>query len=173
MKNVIFGALALLAVACNTGDATKSGEPAKGDSKKEQAGGDTKPAAATTKELKIDKLGLKCEVPSEVEASISSMGDSQMIMSSATVTVSLAKDTDPKTAADAKKEAADYTPKNIKEEKLGDGWFITFENTGSAGENFHLTMRRDIGGKSYMCNTMLDTAARRDEAIKLCKSLKQ
>src|SRR5437879_6351417 len=67
----------------------------------------------------------------------------------------------------------DFTPKNTKSEKLPDGWSCTWENTGSAGTNYWLSVYRQIGKKSYICDTSLDTAEKRDAALNCCKTLKE
>ena len=77
------------------------------------------------------------------------MGTGHMIMGPGlVVNVAEASDSQPKTADDAKKEADMFTPKNLKDEKLADGWVVTFDNEGSMGKNFFAQVRRDIGLKA-------------------------
>ena len=64
-----------------------------------------------------------------------------------------------------------YSPKNPKDEKLADGWAYTFENTGGMGTNYFVNVRRDIGGKSYWCETTASTPEQQTAALDFCKSL--
>jgi hypothetical protein len=175
MKKLTFAGIALLALACNTASEAPKDAPKDG-AKKEQGAGDTKPAAATTKEQKIDKLGLKFDYDASKSdgANLTDMAGSVMVMlANVTLTVTPAKADSPKTIDAAKKEAELFDPKNIKDEKLADGWLITFDNTGSLGANYFLVMRREIDGKAYKCETTANSVEQRDEAIKICKSLKK
>jgi hypothetical protein len=159
--------------ACNKADA-KGSDSAKTAAADSRPAGDTKPAAAAPKAAtKIDKLGLTAELPE-----LSSVGDgvsegSVMIVGTAPVNIAAAKDDSPKTAEDAQKSYADFNPKNIKSEKLGDGWALTFENTGSLGTNYWLTVRRTIAGKDYLCDTSVSKEEQREAALAICKSLKK
>jgi hypothetical protein len=63
--------------------------------------------------------------------------------------------------------------KNFKEEKLPDGWLITFENVGAMGPNYHVNARREIDGKAVSCTTMQSTPEQQTNAVKFCKALKK
>ena len=81
---------------------------------------------------------------------------------------------DPKTADEAKKDAeSSYSSTDAKSETLADGWLLTFTNKGSAGTNYWVSSRRDIGGKSYFCSTTATTPEQQANAAAFCKSLKQ
>ena len=80
-------------------------------------------------------------------------------------------DADPGMPVEDGKGAALAT-ENLKTEKLADGWLVSSENTGSLGRNYWLTMRREIGGKGYMCETMQSNEGQRQAAIAICKGLK-
>lgn len=140
-----------------------------GDASGKPAG--TGAGAAASKPTKLEKVGLTLDLPADATVSDAIGGDGNMVMApNTTFTVSVAKATDPKTADDAK--AAALATENLKIEKLPDGWVLTSENTGSAGRNYWLTMRREIGGKGYMCETMQSADAQVKAAIAACKSLK-
>ena len=66
-----------------------------------------------------------------------------------------------------------YTPKNLKEEKLADGWAITFDNEGGMGKNYFVNVRREIDGKSIWCETTASQEAQQTNALNFCKSLKK
>jgi hypothetical protein len=128
--------------------------------------------AGGPKVINIPKLGLKGSAPGETEEPI--IGDGEPILIAAskfTVTVGEAKATDPKTVKDAEGAAELWTPKNMKSEKLADGWVLTYENSGSAGANYFVNTRRDIGGKAYLCDTMQSTPEQQKAALDFCKSL--
>ena len=88
------------------------------------------------------------------------------------VAVELASDSRPKTLDDAKKEADMYTPKNLKDEKLADGWALTYDNDGGMGKNYFVNVRREIGGKAVWCETTSSSVDQQANALKACKSIK-
>lgn len=61
--------------------------------------------------------------------------------------------------------------RGLEGDKIADGWVVTWENTGSMGDNCWLTVRREIGGKGCMCETMQSNEDRRKAAIVICTSL--
>jgi hypothetical protein len=168
-------ALALCAAACGGGggnaDAKKDGASSA------KPGADAKPAGeakAATKPTKIEQVGLTAELP-EGATVMKGMSDNSAMISTdaATLNVSLAKDTDPKTVDEGKSGAMlGDKGRGLTGEKIADGWIVTWENTGSMGDNYWLNMRREIGGKGYMCDTMQSNEAQRKAAIEICKSLK-
>jgi hypothetical protein len=171
--------LVLVAAACSKPSTEATDKPsesskATGTTKGENVGKDEKSAAkesAAAKARKIDKVGLSVELPEDATVSDGLSDKSAMISTGATtLTVSVAKDTDPKTSDDAK--GAALATENMKIEKLSDGWLVTSENTGSAGRNYWLTMRREVAGKGYLCETMQSNDAQVKAAIAICKGLK-
>jgi len=127
---------------------------------------------ATTVELA--KLGLKADAPSGSKVSDAPIGEGVMIQGpNLVVTIELASDTRPKTVEEAKEDADMYSPKNMKTEKLADGWAMTFENKGSMGANYFVKVRRDIGGKTYWCETTSSNVDQQKNALAACKSLKK
>lgn len=130
--------------------------------------------AAKTAPLDLPKLGLKADAPAESTVNDAIMGTGHMIMGPGlVVNVAEASDSQPKTADDAKKEAEMFTPKNLKDEKLADGWVVTFDNEGSMGKNFFAQVRRDIGGKAIWCETTASQPEQQTNAVNFCKSLKK
>ena len=112
-------------------------------------------------------------VPTGTEAKDAIVGDGMMLQGPGIVAnVEVASDTRPKTLADAKKDAEMYTPKNLKEETLPDGWALSFENEGGLGKNYWVEVRRDIGGKAIWCETTASQPEQQENALKACKSLK-
>jgi hypothetical protein len=144
-----------------------AGEPA-GDVKAEE------PTPAAGGAVELTKLGLKAEAPAGASIGDAIMGEGVMIQGDDLMaTVEVASDSKPKTEEDAKKEADVYTPKNWKSEKLADGFAVTFDNEGDLGANFFVQVRRDIGGKSYWCETTASSAEQQANALAFCKSLEQ
>jgi hypothetical protein len=81
---------------------------------------------------------------------------------------------DPATQADAEAEILrQYTGKNIKFEKLPDGWIVTFDNTSKDGssKNFWVSSRRTLGGADYVCDAMERTPELRASVAAFCKTL--
>ncbi|MCX4240983.1 hypothetical protein [Paraliomyxa miuraensis] len=153
-------------------DAKADGGEAAADGGEPAADGGGEPAAAGPVELA--KLGLKGDAPAGTNVSDAIVGEGQMVQGpNLMLTVEEASDTRPKTEEDATKEADMYTPKNLKTEKLEDGWAMTFDNEGSMGANFFVQVRREIGGKAYWCETTASSAEQQTAALDFCKSLKQ
>ena len=178
MKILIALPLMLTLAACGgetKGDAKKTDDKtaAKGDAKP----GDAKAADAPKAGGSVDlpKLGLKGDAPAETEVKDAIGGGNGHMLQGPGLVVSaeIASDSRPKTVEDAKKEADMYTPKNLKEEKLADGWAITFDNEGGMGKNYFVNVRRDIDGKAIWCSTMQSTAEQQTNALNFCKSLKK
>lgn len=139
-----------------------------GCSKKDGDGSGDKPAGPT----KLPKLGLQLDVPGSVEVSDAIGGEGHMLMGSGIGAMSVTIETEAKTLEQAKSDADMYSPKNLKEEKLADGWALTFENTGSMGKNYFVEVRRDIDGKSYACSTT-SPDDRAQKVLAACKTLRK
>ncbi len=131
-------------------------------------GGSDKPAGPT----KLPKLALQLDVPGSVEVSDSIGGDGHMLMGAGIGAMSVDTMKEPQTLEQAKSDADMYSPKNLKEEKLADGWTLTFENTGSMGKNYFVQVRRDIDGKSYSCSTT-SPDERAQKVLAACKTLRK
>jgi hypothetical protein len=143
-----------------------------GDAKAEPAGDAKAEPAAAGGALSIDKLGLTGTAPAEASVGDGIGGSGVMITGPGfAVTLEEASDTRPKDVDAAKKDADMYTPQNLKDEKLADGWAITFDNKGDMGANYFVNVRRDIGGKSYWCETMASTPEQQTTVLDFCKSL--
>lgn len=131
-------------------------------------------AAAAGGPVDLSKLGLKADVPAGTNVGDAIVGEGVMVQGPDLVaTVELASDTRPKTEEDAKKDADMYTPKNLVTEKLEDGWAMTFDNEGGMGANYFVQVRRDIGGKTYWCETTASKPEQQAAALAFCKSLEQ
>ncbi|HWB73774.1 MAG TPA: hypothetical protein VG755_02440 [Nannocystaceae bacterium] len=154
------------------GDKIAAGDTKAADAKAEPAG-DAKPeAAAAGGKLAIDKLNLTATAPAEASVG-DGIGGSGVMVTGPGFAVNLeeASETRPKDVAAAKKDAEMYTPQNLKDEKLADGWALTFDNKGDMGANFFVNGRRDIGGKAFWCETMASTTEQQTAALDFCKSL--
>lgn len=133
------------------------------------AGKTTEAKAGPTK---LPKLGLTIDVPGAVEVGDAIMGEGHMLQGAGVgaMTVEIAEK--PQTLDEAKSDADMYTPKNLKDEKLADGWALTFDNTGSMGKNYFVEVRRDIGGKTYKCSTTTGNDKQAAGALAACKTLR-
>ncbi|HEX5059251.1 MAG TPA: hypothetical protein VFV99_07820, partial [Kofleriaceae bacterium] len=112
------------------------------------------------------------EVPGSVEVGDAIMGEGHMLQGSGIGAMQIEVAEKPKTLDDAKSDADMYSPKNLKDEKLADGWTLTFDNTGSMGKNFFVEVRRDINGKTYKCSTTTGDAKQAAGALAACKTLR-
>ncbi|MBW1809631.1 MAG: hypothetical protein JRJ87_15660 [Deltaproteobacteria bacterium] len=141
-------------------------------SKSGDAGGGGGGGAA--KSLTLAKFNnLKVDAPEGSKAGDAPIGKGVMIRGpNLVVTIEEASDTRPKDLKAAKEDADMYSPKNMKEEKLADGWAMTFENKGGMGTNYFVQVRREIGGKSYWCETTCSKPEQMANALAACKSLK-
>ena len=170
---VLFAAVGCSKSSADTNVSSSSSEseaPSKSEKKAEKKV--EKKADDDGKVIKIAKLGLKGVAPGETEDPIIGDGEPVMIMAAFfAVNVAQAKDTDPKKMKDGKDAAQLFNPKDMKAEELSDGWALTFKNTGSAGDNYFVSVRREIGGKGYLCDTMQSTPEQQKKALAFCKSL--
>ncbi|MFO0672001.1 MAG: hypothetical protein U0235_20655 [Polyangiaceae bacterium] len=122
--------------------------------------------------INLPKFGLKGQAAGETEAPIIGDGDPAMVMAATfAANVSEAKKTDPKKLKEGQDAAKIFNPKNMKSETLADGWAITYTNTGSLGTNYFVSVRREIGGKGYLCETTQTTPEQQAAALSFCKSL--
>jgi hypothetical protein len=130
---------------------------------------EAKPAAGPTK---LPKLGLSIDVPGKVEVGDAIMGEGHMLQGAGVGALTVQIAAKPQTLDEAKSDAELYTPKNLKEEKLADGWALTFDNTGSMGKNYFVQVRRDIAGKIYNCSTTTGDAGHAQAVLAACKTLR-
>jgi hypothetical protein len=142
--------------------------------KKQEDGGAAAGKATEAKAgpTKLPKLGLTIDAPGKVEVSDAIMGEGHMLMGSGVGAMTIELTAKPQTLDEAKSDAELYTPKNLKEDKLADGWVLTFDNTGSMGKNFFVSVRRDINGKTYTCSTTGSDANQAAAVLAACKTLR-
>lgn len=128
---------------------------------------DTK-AAAT----KLPKVGLQIDVAGEVHVGDAIMGEGNMIQGETIGAMQIEPMKTPKPLDEEKSDADMFSPKNLKTEALPDGWVVTFDNKGSMGANYFVSVRRDIGGKSYKCSTTGSDAGQAKAVLAACKTLR-
>jgi hypothetical protein len=134
--------------------------------KKSGGGGGTVPLALTS-------LGLTAQVPEGTTADKAIVGEGLTLQGpDLVVGIEAARAGRAKTVAEAKTKADLYTPKNMKDETLPDGWAITFENETAVGTGYWLESLRTIGGKAISCTTTATTVQQQANALAVCKSLK-
>ena len=142
---------------------------ATGCSKKEGGGGGGESAGPT----KLPKIGLVINVPGEVEVGDAVMGTGHMLTGAEVGAMQVEVAEKPQTLEEAKSDADMYSPKNVKADKLADGWSLTFDNTGGAGANYFVEVRREIDGKTYKCTTTQGDKDRAAAVLAACKTLKK
>ncbi|HTR51123.1 MAG TPA: hypothetical protein VMJ10_10490 [Kofleriaceae bacterium] len=153
----------LVFASAGCGGKKDDGAPSASGKTAEKAGGSTS--------TKLDQLGgLTIDFAGSVGKAIG--GDGVMIQGdNGIVTIEEVKA--PKKVEDAKSDADMYSPKNYKEEKLADGYALTYENSGSMGANYFVDVQRTIAGKTYHCSTTGNSADQQQAVLAACKSLKK
>jgi hypothetical protein len=141
-----------------------------GCGKKDEGGGGGGGAA---KSVKLPKLGLTIDVGGETRVDDAIMGEGNMINGSSVGAMQVEIPKEAQTIEQAKEDASMYTPKNLKEEKLADGWALTFDNKGSMGANYFVTVQRTIDGKNYKCWVTTGDAKQAANVLTACKTLKK
>lgn len=143
--------------------------------KKDGDGGSAGKSAESAKAgpTKLPKLGLSIDVPGEVTLGDAVMGDGHMLTGEDVGAMQVEVAEKPQTLDEAKSDADMYSPKNLKADKLADGWAISFDNTGSAGANYFVEVQREIGGKTYKCSTTQGDKDRAAAVLAACKTLKK
>jgi len=132
-------------------------------------GGGAKAAGA----VKLDKLGLQLDVPGKVEVGDAIAAEGAMLQGSGIGAMQIEVKKEAEELAAAKSDADMYSPKNLKEETLPDGWVLTFDNTGSMGTNYFVDVRRTIDGKHYKCGTTGSDAKQAAAVVAACKTLRK
>lgn len=140
---------------------------------KKDGGGSAGKSAEASGPVKLAKLGLALDVPGESTVADGVMGDGQSVTGENVGMINIELADRPLTLDEAKSEADMFTPKNLKPEKLADGWALSFENTGGAGANYFVEVRKDIGGKTYKCTTTQGDKDRAAAVLAACKTLKK
>jgi len=143
-----------------------------GCGKKDEGGGGGGGGGAP-KAVKLPKLGLTIDVPGESRVDDAIMGEGNMINGSATGAMQVEIPKEAQTLDAAKEDAKMYTPTNQKEETLADGWALSFENKGSMGTNYWVTVYRTIDGKNYKCWATLPDGKKAANVLAACKTLKK
>jgi hypothetical protein len=135
-------------------------------------GGAAKASEGAAAVQKLPRVGLQIALDGEVSFDKEIGGDGDMVTGAGVGALTVSAWAKPQTIDEAKEDASLYSPKNLKQDKLADGWTLTYENTGSMGTNYFVTVRRDLGGKTYKCTTTGSEAAQAQAALAACKSLK-
>src|SRR5690606_1829923 len=100
-----------------------------GCKKNEQEGasaGKTTEAQAPAGPTTLPKLGLSIDVPGKVNVGDAIMGDGHMLQGASVGAMTVEVKDKAQTLDEAKADADMYSPKNLKDETLADGWALTF-----------------------------------------------
>jgi hypothetical protein len=81
--------------------------------------------------------------------------------------------TQPKRIAEAKADADGVSAKNYKQDKLADGYAITYDNVGTAGANYFVEVQRTIDKKVYRCSTLGRSSDEQQAVLAACKTLRK
>ncbi|MBL0218843.1 MAG: hypothetical protein IPQ07_33835 [Myxococcales bacterium] len=142
-------------------------------SKKKEGEGGAAKSSESAGPTKLPKLGLSIDVPGDVTVGDAVMGEGHMLTGADVGAMQIEVAEKPETLDEAKSDADMYTPKNVKADKLADGWALSFDNTGGAGANYFVEVRREIGGKTYKCSTTQGDKDRAAAVLVACKTLKK
>lgn len=154
--------LALSAAACGKSDSESKSGAAKS----------AEGASAASETVTLTQVGLKANLPAGANVSDGIGGDGVMIQAAdVVVSIVATNDLTTVTLAEAREDADMYSPQNLADEALPDGWVLTFDNKGGMGANYFLKVYREIGGKGYLCDTTASKTSQRDRALAICKSL--
>jgi hypothetical protein len=135
-------------------------------------GGTAAPQGVHT--TKLDKLGVQLDAPGEALVSDGIGPKSAMIIDAAVggLSVGEAPTFTAKTLKAAKSEAQMFKPHNLQGQEIADGYWLTFENTGSLGTNYWVKTVHRIGKKTFTCDATSDTAEKSSAALTACKTLR-
>lgn len=126
-----------------------------------------------TSAQKVGELPLLADLPEDAVLSKAPVGEGVMVQAAnVTMVIAPAKDA-AKTLAAAKSDAEMYSPKNIQEETLPDGWVLMFENEGGGGKTWWLQGLRTIEGKGWECSVTSPQAEHQKTGLAICKSLRK
>lgn len=142
-----------------------------GDAKKDEKGGDAKKEEAGGGDVKLPKTGLQGTAPAG--SNVSDMMGSDMVQGPGLVATVSNVEGDAVTIEKAKEDADMYGPEGLKEEKLEDGFVLTFTNKGGMGTNYWVKVNRTIDGKQFECSTTASSEEQQKAAVEFCKSLKK
>lgn len=131
-------------------------------------------AAGKSGAQKLDKLGLQLDCPGETMVS-DGLGPKSVMVNSVAMgglTVEEASASTPKTLKAAKSDAQMFKPSNVQGEQAPDGYWLTFQNTGSMGTNYWVKSVKVIGKKTYSCEGAPDSQDKASAALAACKTLR-
>ena len=123
--------------------------------------------------VKLDKLGHAIDVPGKVNVGDAIAAEGAMLQGGGVGAMQIEIAKSAQTLAEAKSDADMYSPKNLKEETLADGWALTFENKGGMGTNYFVDVRRTIDGKDYKCSTTGSRSGQAAAVLAACKTLRK
>jgi len=150
----------------------KKADAKEGDAKEGDAAGDAKADdAAAAGDIDLPKTGLKGTAPGD--SKVSDMMGSDMVQGSGLVVTVANVEGDAWTVEKVKEDIEMYSPENIVEEKLDDGFALTYTNKGGAGTNYWVKVMRTIDGKQYDCSTTAPDEDHQKTALAFCKTLKK
>jgi hypothetical protein len=131
-------------------------------------------SAQKTSATKLEKLGVQLDIQGEALVGDGLDKTSQMVNATSlgALLVSEVGKSSAKTLKAAKSEAGLFKPRNVQGETQADGYWLTFENTGSMGTNYWVKTRKQLGAKSYECGATVDTADKAAAALSACKTLR-
>ena len=123
--------------------------------------------------VKLPKVGLTLDAPGDTMVMDGMSETSHMVNNVSFGGVNIEVEKEPGTVESAKGDAEMFNGKNIKNETLSDGFYFTYDNTGSMGASYFVEVHRKIDGKDYKCSTTVSQPSQGKAALAACKTLKK
>lgn len=175
MRMIMFLLATVCAVACDGPDKAPN-KPAPAAAAPAAPAAPEAPAAAAPAEPagptnhKFAGLGLQVDLPPGW--SVSASADDMIALQGPDVVMTIHPEGEmlPKTSDEAAGMAGIVgPPKNLKEDKLADGWAVTYESAQGAGKGY---IHRKIGDKKIWCQPTAMKAEKLPDAVNVCKGLR-
>jgi hypothetical protein len=140
----------------------------------------SKPAAAASARITLDKLGATIEMPAGAKAEDTSADAPNYSVApedfSYTVMVSTVTEAYPSTyeaSVDEVKKLTNGFKAYSRNEKTADGWVLEFEGESMMDKSplYGVVVRKTVGGKALECARNESSKAARDAVLKACLSL--
>jgi len=73
---------------------------------------------------------------------------------------------------DARDQARTLRARNLQAAELPDGWSLVYDLGSSTGVSYVVQVRRDLGGKTYLCSTLATDPHQANVVAEACRTLR-
>ena len=124
--------------------------------------------------VQIPSLKLAMDAPQGTKASEVMVGIVAVEGPGLSAGITVADEHTATTVEEEKKKSQMTKPTDMKDEKLSDGWVLTYEGNIEGGKRaLFAEVDRTIDGTRYRCGSTVDTEKKRQATISVCKSLRR